>query len=290
MADHRSKLPVRARRLAVITAVTTTGALAVAAPAFATGSGGGTSSASLGSATITENFDSLAASGTAQALPTGVRFLETGTSSAADGAYAVGDGTSNAGNVYSFGTGAATDRALGSLASGTNSPTLGYAFTNTSGAPLAGFTVSLTGEQWRTGGSGNLNTLTAAYRVGDAALDAADFTAVPALNVTSRTVATGSGGALDGNAPANRQALSATVTAPVPAGATVVLRFADANDVGSDDGLAIDDLSVTPMKSATPPPVAMPEVPLAAALPLLGLGAFGAVTGLRRRRSGRATA
>jgi len=151
--------------------------------------------------------------------------LETGTSGFAEGSYAVGDGTSNTGNVYSFDTGAATDRALGSLASSTNTPTLGYAFT-TSGAPLAGFTVSLTGEQRRTGGSGNLNTLTAAYRVGDAALDAAGYTAVPALNVTSRTLATGSGGALDGNAPANREALSATITAPVSAGTTVVLRFA----------------------------------------------------------------
>ncbi len=83
----------------------------------------------------TQNFDSLASSGTANTvLPTGWALLETGTSALNNSAYSGGTGSSNAGDVYSFGTNAA-DRAFGGLLSGTLTPTIGASFVNNTGGP-----------------------------------------------------------------------------------------------------------------------------------------------------------
>src|SRR5262249_31127478 len=51
--------------------------------------------------------------------------------------------------------------------------------------------------------------------------------------------------ALDGNAPANRTAISATLTVTVNDGQEIWLRWQDPDDSGNDHGLAIDDFSVT---------------------------------------------
>ena len=62
----------------------------------------------------TQNFDTLAGTGTSTAVPTGWGFDETGTN--ANGIYTAGTGSSTAGDTYSFGT--SGDRALGQLRSG----------------------------------------------------------------------------------------------------------------------------------------------------------------------------
>ena len=62
------------------------------------------------------------------------------------------DGSSNAGNLYSYGTGTATDRALGSIGS-TNAAVgnifWGILLTNNTGATITTLDVTYTGEQWR---------------------------------------------------------------------------------------------------------------------------------------------
>src|SRR6187549_2444378 len=83
-------------------------------------------------APVLQSFDSLASSGTTgTALPTGWFFSETGT--AANTSYGVGNGSSNTGNVYSFGAPASPERAFGSLNSGSLIPTFGAAFVNDTG-------------------------------------------------------------------------------------------------------------------------------------------------------------
>jgi hypothetical protein len=69
---------------------------------------------------------------------------------------------------------------------------------------------------------------------------------VAALNFTTPDVG-GTAGARDGNSAAERTAISATVSSlNIANGATVWIRWVDFNASGSDDGLAVDDFSLTP--------------------------------------------
>src|SRR5688500_14261933 len=84
-------------------------------------------------AAYTQNFDTLAVTGTANTLlPVGWDFAESGTS--ANTTYAAGTGSSTAGNTYSFSAAAIAERALGTLQSGTLIPIIGASFTNSTAA------------------------------------------------------------------------------------------------------------------------------------------------------------
>lgn len=190
---------------------------------------------------------------------------------------ALGTGSSTAGNVYSFGSTGSGDRALGSLGSGntTSGGNFWYllGLSNGSAQSFDSFTLRFDGEQWRNGGNTSAQSLTLEYGFGATAGSVASWTATP-FTFTS-PIATSSGGALDGNAAANRVAgLGGTVNLSWQAGQTLWLRWFDANDTGSDHGLAIDNLSL----SVT----AVPE-PGSYALMLAGLGAIGFLA--RRRRA-----
>ena len=57
---------------------------------------------------------------------------------------------------------------------------------------------------------------------------------------------TGIAGERDGNAAANRTAINSTITGlSIAPGATFFIRWVDSDATGADDGLAVDDLSVT---------------------------------------------
>src|SRR5690242_18238883 len=81
---------------------------------------GGVNLAVLGSA-YTQNFDTLASSGTSSLVPDGWSFLETGTN--ANTLYSAGSGSGTAGDTYSFGATSSTERAFGGLQSGSLVPT-----------------------------------------------------------------------------------------------------------------------------------------------------------------------
>jgi hypothetical protein len=99
---------------------------------------------------VTENFNGLAASGlTGTTVPNGVVFVETGAN--ANTTYAVGTGSENGGNTYSYGSTGSTDRALGTLLSGSLVSTIGLVFTNDTGGTITSLTITYTGEQWRLG-------------------------------------------------------------------------------------------------------------------------------------------
>ncbi len=161
--------------------------------------------------------------------------------------FRVDTGASNSGSAYSYGASAATNRALGSVASGTTISRFGAIFTNGTGNTITSVTIGYTGQQWRNGGSNFANTLRFSYAVGAASISdtAATFAEVTTLNLVSPVVGT-TAAALDGTLPGNQSALTAQVAGLLwPPGQTLVIRWNDANDAGSDDGLAIDDFSFT---------------------------------------------
>src|SRR5206468_3519580 len=69
-------------------------------------------------------------------------------------------------------------------------------------------------------------------------VDALDFT---------EPVTVGTVGLLDGNAAANRRAISGTITGlNIASGAIFWIRWTDFDATSNDDGLAVDDFSLTP--------------------------------------------
>jgi Ca2+-binding RTX toxin-like protein len=202
----------------------------------------------------TQNFDTLPASGSAtwinnSTIP-GWFHARTGTGTT----IVAIDGSSNAGNLYSYGTGTATDRALGSI--GSSNAAIGNMFwglrlQNSTGATINSLDIAYTGEQWRGSGAA-AQTVSSSYLVGSPTVTGslAEFqaagVAVPVLDFTSPTTG-GAAGALNGNSAANRVALVHTISGlSIPNGTEVMLRWSDPNHTGANHGLSIDDFSVTP--------------------------------------------
>jgi hypothetical protein len=218
---------------------------------------------SLTNITYTQNFDTLANTGTSSVLPTGWFFSESGTN--ANATYTAGTGSGNAGDTYSFGAAASTDRALGGLQSGSLIPAIGACFVNNSGSSIE-VSIGYTGEQWRLGQSGRgADRLDFQYSTDATALNNGTWTDFNALDFSS-PIAIGTVGALDGNAAANRTGFSSTALpgVTIPNGGRLFIRWLDFNVTGSDDGLAVDDFSLTPgvtsnlsgLGAATPPTIA----------------------------------
>lgn len=226
----------------------------------------------LTTSTYTQNFNTLASSGTGNVSAIGWLSAETGAN--ANATYTAGTGSSNTGDTYSFGTTAA-DRALGGLRSGNLIPLFGAQFTNALGRTITQFDIAFTGELYRLGTTGRgRDTLAFQYSTNATSLTSGTYTGVAALNFTTPNL-TGAIGARDGNLAANRTALSATIAGLTLAqGESLFIRFVDIDVTGADDGLAIDDFSL----SAT---TAVPE-PATWALMIAGFSLVGAAK--RRRR------
>lgn len=197
----------------------------------------------------TENFDTLANTGTSSTVPTGWDFSEAGTN--ANTTYSAGTGSSATGDTYSFGAASNTERAFGGLQSGTLTPTIGASFTNNTGATITSLQIAYTGEQWRLGALGRTDRLDFQYSTNATSLTTGTWTDVNALDFTA-PMTSGTVGSLDGNLAANRTAISSTITGlTIANGSTVWIRWNSFDATGSDDGLAIDNFSLTP-NGATP--------------------------------------
>ena len=85
--------------------------------------------------TYTENFNTLAKTGTSNVLPPGWLLEESGTN--ANGLYTASNGMANSGDTYSFGMIDEEDRSLGCLQSGSLIPAFGIGFTNTTNAAFS---------------------------------------------------------------------------------------------------------------------------------------------------------
>jgi uncharacterized repeat protein (TIGR01451 family) len=200
---------------------------------------------------VSQNFDGLPASGSATwvnntTIP-GWYHARTGTGST----IVANNGGSTAGNLYSYGTGTATDRALGSLGSG--NAAVGHLYwgvrlANGTASTITSLTIAYTGEQWRNSAA-VAQTVEFSYLTGANLGSLADFeaagVAVDPLDFTS-PITGGTAGALDGNLAPNRTALSFTIDGlSLPPGAEILLRWSDVDHGGSDHGLAVDDLTIT---------------------------------------------
>ncbi len=192
--------------------------------------------------------------------------------------YNVDNGNSNTGSIFSYGATSSTERALGSVASGTTIPAFGAWFTNNTGSALAGFTLSFTSELWRSSTLTN-NVLAFGYALSGGAATSSNFltasvTAYAGLNAVGPSgITIGANSLQDGNLAANQQFVSASITGlSWGNGQDLFIRWQDTNDTGNDAGLAIDNLTFT----------AIPE-PSTYAL-LLGAATSASVWFLRRRQ------
>ena len=208
-------------------------------------------------APLTENFDTLASTGT------GIVWTDNSTIPgwySSRVTYNSGTGSSNTGALYSFGiagTNPVTDRALGSVGSGgTGTIYWGAKLTNNTGSTITSIDLSYVGEQWRTGGSSTATPSVAQladfqYQVANAGVITAVNTPstgwidYDALDFSSPIFGTTVGSALDGNASANRVAKSSTISVTVNSGQEIWIRWRDIDHANNDHGLAVDDLSVT---------------------------------------------
>lgn len=223
--------------------------------------GGGGSIGLTTTATYSQDFNTLAngpdPAGLYTTLPAGWRISESGTGSRNDGKYAIGTGSSTTGDTYSFGAATGdTERAFGQLRSGSLISVIGAAFTNRMSLPITKLDVAYTGEQWRLGAvrTGTADRMDFQYSLDATSLTTGTWIDVDALDLTS-PITTGTAGLLNGNLPANRRGLSATIVANVPAGGTVFIRWTDFDVPSSDDGLAIDDFTLKPYVDDTAPSV-----------------------------------
>jgi Thrombospondin type 3 repeat len=194
-------------------------------------------------APVTEDFDTL---GDGTDLPPGWILGETGPN--ADDNYSSGSGTNSSGDTYAFGTGSSTERALGGLRDGNLVPLFAGHFRNDTGAAIESLDVAYTGEQWRAGGTLDEDHLQVEYQVDAAGIAAGSWTPIPALEFGSSGQAGGTFGELDGNAADHPQRLSSHLAIALPNGATIWFRFVDedlTSGTGKDDGLAVDDFSLT---------------------------------------------
>lgn len=197
---------------------------------------------------VTENFDSLGTANTSVTDNTtiaGVYTFRT-TGNASPNIFTAGTGSSNAGNLYNFGSAAASDRALGTqTTSATQTTNLGLRLLNNGATPITRLRVQYTGEQWRRG-NGAAETLAFAYQTGATvtSLTTGTYTAVASLNFVSPYTATNNT-ARDGNAAANRTLLDQTISVNIPAGTEIMLRWQDVVESAQADGFGVDDITIT---------------------------------------------
>ena len=209
---------------------------------------------SLTGGTYSQNFDTLsntAGSTTNTALPQGWQLTEAGGGARDNEQYAVDTGASTTGDTYSYGAAGSTERAFGSLRSGTLIPIIGACFTNNTGTTLSRLDIAYTGEEWRLGTAARTDSLNFQYSLDATSVATGTWTDVAALSFTTPDTATT--GAKNGNAAADRTAISGSINSlAIANGANFCIRWVDTDASGADDGLAVDDFSVTTTGSATP--------------------------------------
>ena len=214
---------------------------------------GSASLTSIGTA-HTQSFNTLAALGTTNAISAapgldGWDLTESGGSLRDNEQYGATTGSDANGDTYSFGTFAAFgDRALGGLRGTTLAPVFGASFTNNTGVTIAKLDVAYTGEMYRAGvlNRNAADRLEFQLSLNATSLTSGTWTDYDALDFSSPTIST-TVGAKDGNASAFRTARSLQIAGlAIANGASFWIRWTDFDIAGLDDGLAVDDLSITP--------------------------------------------
>jgi hypothetical protein len=224
-----------------------------------------------GSGSYSQDFDVMGSAGIT--TPSGW-FVGTGTGASVSGtAVTASTGSDVGASNYNYGSAGSNERALGSLASSTGGQRdTEVHFTNNTGLAITDFLIRYDGEQWRSGGTTQVaNSLVLQYSSDGTAGSWVNLGS--AFNFTSPQVGQASG-ALDGNASADRTANIGGTFAPsagIANGQSFFLRWADADDTGTDAGIAVDNFSFA-------------VVPEPATWMLMGVGLLVGVQRLRRRK------
>ena len=175
-------------------------------------------------------------------------------------------GAQNSGRLYSYGRAGSSERALGSLGSGsTDSIVYGWRLKNNTGVTVTAVDISYTGEQWRRAANTNVNKLIFYYKVASS-ISSIDSTTIKNLTSNGYTnysalnfdgpITGSTASILNGNDPANSKAISQSITVNIPAGQEIMILWFDDDDAGNDHGLAIDDVSVSfSNQDKTPPAI-----------------------------------
>jgi hypothetical protein len=196
--------------------------------------------------TYLQDFDTLISSGTGkvESLPLGWTFVES--DDRADTVYTAGTGINHTGDTYSFGNTGSSDRALGVLQSHTLFSVFGANFQNKTGNVINEITVQYTGEQWRLGTSDRgADRIEFQYSLDAESLTSGHWINVHSLDFIS-PVTSGAAGPLNGNDNANRVILTQAINGvSIPADAVFWIRWLDYDVSNSDDGLAVDDFSLS---------------------------------------------
>ncbi len=208
----------------------------------------------------TQNFDTLAQSGTANAWTNGSTlegwylFRQPAPGSAIT-SYSTGTGSSTTGSFYSFGATGSGDRALGGLGSGGTyfgSPASGavagwiaFAALNAADTPISEVTISFAGEQWRNGGNTSAQPMVLEYGFGSSFETVTNWLAPGGNFNWTSPVATATAAAVDGNTTGRVENVGGTLSGLTwNTGETLWLRWVELNDAGNDHGLAIDDFAI----------------------------------------------
>ncbi len=150
---------------------------------------------------------------------------------------------------YSFGNYSNSDRALGAVVNGSNSPAKwGALFVNNTGAPIVSLAIQYVGEQWRNGGVSGADNLV--FEIGINATDianASSWNPYTSLDFIA-PVTGGSASELDGNNAANRRIITANIAIYIPKDSSFFIRWSYSN-TNKGNALSIDDVSITPYNS-----------------------------------------
>ncbi len=184
-----------------------------------------------------QDFNTLANTGTSSALPNGWFFTESGTG--ANTVYTAGTGSGTAGDTYSFGAASSTERAFGSLQSGSVATIIGAAFTNVISTDINSMTFSYTGETWRVGAANRSDRLDFQYSTDATSLTTGTWIDLDALDYVNPGQATGNG------SMQHSANMTGNLAITLPTGSTLWIRWIDANVSGSDDGMGIDDFNLS---------------------------------------------
>ncbi|TBR58361.1 hemolysin-type calcium-binding protein [Mastigocladus laminosus UU774] len=165
--------------------------------------------------------------------------------------YRASNGGFTTGSLYSFGVNNNSDRALGSIGSSSSKGLIwGVRFVNDTGRTIDHFSISYVGEQWRKTTAG-AQTIDFQYQVGATNLTSGTWVDYNALDFTSPQYGGTSNSNLNGNDPANRVLLEASLNVTLAPGQEIWLRWRDIDHSGSDHGLSIDDLTFSPVITGT---------------------------------------
>ncbi len=157
------------------------------------------------------------------------------------------DGSCDQGGAYSYGTDGSTDRALGTLRSGTAGYAIGARFRNNTGGLITQIRIDYTGEQWRRGNTGPApDQLRLSYSTDPATTSLTTGTWTPVIGFDFNSPFTLAGPVvLNGNAPANREIIPVPpIPVAIPNGQDFWIRWEDPDLNLGNDGLAIEDVRV----------------------------------------------